>query len=127
LFPYDIIMSITNEQLYENYYILVKAYIEDNGEIFDAEQFQLKQKENGPFISSWKYDTNQPTYDDLKEKNLDKILGEQEIKNKIKNLLTLTPLTKIERDTISPQTGCLIFNSDSNKVQVYNGTGWTDL
>ena len=38
-----------------------------------------------------------------------------------------TPMTTTERNALTAQTGGVIFNSTTNKLQVYNGTSWVDL
>ena len=37
------------------------------------------------------------------------------------------PMTTSERDALSAQAGGVIYNSDDNKLQVYNGSGWVNL
>ena len=38
-----------------------------------------------------------------------------------------TPMTTTQRDALTAQTGGVIFNSSTNKLQVYNGSAWVDL
>ena len=37
------------------------------------------------------------------------------------------PMTTSERNALSAQAGGVIYNSDDNKLQVYNGSGWVNL
>ena len=38
-----------------------------------------------------------------------------------------TPMTTTQRDALTAQTGGVIFNSSTSKLQVYNGSAWVDL
>ena len=48
----------------------------------------------------------------------DRSVGEQ---------VVFTNLTETQRDALTAQTGGVIFNTTTNKLQVYNGTSWVDL
>ena len=41
--------------------------------------------------------------------------------------VVFTNLTQTQRDALTAQTGGVIFNTTTNKLQVYNGTSWVDL
>ena len=41
--------------------------------------------------------------------------------------VVFTNMTTTQRDSLSAQTGGVIFNTSVNKLQVYNGTSWENL
>lgn len=41
--------------------------------------------------------------------------------------VVFTNLNQTERDALTAQTGGVIFNTTTNKLQVYDGTSWVDL
>jgi hypothetical protein len=121
-------MSVTDEELTLNYFVLTKAYIEDNGQVFDANNFRITQGTGKPFFSRWDYKIlTQPTEAQLKSKDLVAAISKRELERRKKVCLTLQIFTTSERDSFTFDKGCLIFNNTSSRVQIFDGTTWSDL
>ena len=45
----------------------------------------------------------------------------------MQNSLNLKSYTTTQRDALTSAAGDIIYNSDDNKAQFYNGSAWTDL
>jgi len=42
----------------------------------------------------------------------------------VATILKLEPITTAQRDAISAEKGMVIYNSDTNALESYNGTAW---
>ena len=45
----------------------------------------------------------------------------------MQNSLNLKSYTTTQRDALTSAAGDIIYNSDDNKAQFYNGSSWSDL
>lgn len=121
------------EQLQGNYYNAVVAWLERNGGFGDkspSHYFDLKKEAKGIVISRWAHETKRPLDGDLMALTVEEVTWCAERRQIVQDMAAqaLRRLTTAKRDALGAvPIGTLIYNTTSNRVQIYSGARWDSL
>lgn len=102
------------------------SYSEDLYKYVNGERIKLTEQEAAEVQSEWA--KNQAEQLKAEQKKAQDELDKKQAEEKTKQTLILPVLTQAQISLIGvPQKGRIVFNSTTNKVQIYNGLTWIEL
>jgi hypothetical protein len=120
-----------NSFIYDNYIVLLKLYLKDNG-IGDYSNITVKyDNDNSMFIiENWQYTFSQPTIADLEAidpSRINTIILENIYKKNRKStpIYSASTISQLTNSSVV-NTGDLVINSDTGRIQVYVNGSWID-
>lgn len=102
------------------------VYSEDLYKYVNGERIKLTEQENAAVQAEWA--KNKADQIKAEQKKAQDELDKKQAEEKAKQTLILPVLTQAQISFIGvPQKGRIVFNSTTNKVQIYNGLTWIEL
>ena len=115
-------MTLTDQELFDNYNILVRHYIKQNGGTPDVSQYIIQNDGTltGFSFSLWNYGFSSPTNTILKSYSLSVVKTPMDG-------VKIPMMTTAERDG-KDECGChLIYNTTTSQLEFHNGTSWIGI
>ena len=98
-------------------YSRVRKYLKDNGVRINDEKHRFEQDKDGTiFIKEWNYSVAVPT-----EEMLSSVVFLRSIKEEVSKIDILSTL---EIDEVIGEDGSIVFNTDTNQLQVFVAGAW---